>query len=91
MFCILIYLDIGRSEKRVFFSDFFPGYFLGQTRVFFLKSLHWANFSEFFFQKISKLERLYFQTDVKSSDLEWLSMCALSQCPLTRRDGHNQE
>lgn len=76
MFCILIYLDIGRSEKS--FSDFFPGYFLGQTRVFVLKSLHWANFSEFFFQKISKLERLYFQTDVKSSDLKWLSMCVCS-------------
>lgn len=33
MFCILIYLDIGRTEKESFY-DFFPGGFLGQKGVF---------------------------------------------------------
>ena len=35
MFCILIYLDIGRTEKESFY-DFFPGGFLAQKGVFVL-------------------------------------------------------
>ena len=53
MFCILIYLDVERTEKRVFIISFLV-VFLGKRELWVFLSPQWENFAEFSetFQKI---------------------------------------
>lgn len=55
MFCILIYLDIERTEKRVFIISSLV-IFLGKGSCGFFLSPQWENFPEFSetFQKICR-------------------------------------
>lgn len=72
MFCILIYLDIGRTEKRVFMISFLV-VFLGKRELFFKKALSGKTFQNFQkLQKIYRFQRVFTSPKLTISSLQVL-------------------